>query len=84
MWDVACGNVFLVLQGLCVFVSWGIESFPCQCSAPYTLGWTPEVKAFKHGLEVADVGRVDAFGRVVFIAEGLADGIDGDRGYCVS
>ena len=36
MRDVACGNVLLVLQGLCVFVSWGIESFPCQCSAPYT------------------------------------------------
>ena len=47
------------------------------------LCWIPEVEAFKHGLEVADVGGVDAFGRVVFVAEGLEEsseyGIDGAR-----
>ena len=47
------------------------------------LGWVAEVEAFKHGLEVADIGWVDAFGRVVLVAEGLEEsseyGIDGAR-----
>ena len=46
-------------------------------------GWVPEVEALEHGFKVADVGGVDALGRVVFIAEGLEEsseyGIDGAR-----
>ena len=46
-------------------------------------GWVPEVEALEHGFEVADVGRVDALGRVVFVVEGLEEsseyGIDGAR-----
>ena len=42
-----------------------------------------EVEAFKHGFEVADVGRVDVLGRAVFVVEGLEKsseyGIDGAR-----
>ena len=37
------------------------------------LGGVPEVEALKHGFKVADVGGVDALGRVVFVAEGLEE-----------
>ena len=74
--DVACRNVLLVLQVLCVFVSWGIESFPCQCSAPYTRLCILLVFGLRYRLRGRKGRRVradtvsEALG---YVAEGITD-----------